>query len=53
MASQNYRVNNRIRVREVRLIDENGEQAGVVDTQDAKRRAQEYVSTARRKRTKG
>ena len=41
MASQNYRVNNRIRVREVRLIDENGEQAGVVDTQDAKRRAQD------------
>ena len=41
MASQNYRVNNRIRVREVRLIDENGEQAGVVDTQVAKRRAQD------------
>jgi len=41
VASQNYRVNNRIRVREVRLIDENGEQAGVVDTQDAKRRAQD------------
>ncbi len=41
MASQNYRVNHRIRVREVRLIDENGEQHGVVDTQFAKRRAQE------------
>ena len=41
MASQNYRVNNRIRVREVRLIDENDEQHGVVDTQVAKRRAQD------------
>ena len=36
-----YRKNNRIRVPEVRLIDEEGEQAGVVNTQDAKRRAQE------------
>lgn len=41
MASQNYRINNRIRVREVRLIDENGEQHPLVDTQDAKRRAQD------------
>lgn len=41
MATQDYRVNNRIRVPEVRLIDENGEQAGVVQTQDAKRRAQD------------
>ncbi|MDA1266335.1 MAG: translation initiation factor IF-3 [Planctomycetota bacterium] len=41
MATQNYRVNNRIRVREVRLIDENGEQHGVVDAAIAKRRAQD------------
>lgn len=42
MASQpNYRVNNRIRVREVRLIDHEGEQVGVVDTNDAKERAKE------------
>ena len=41
MATQNYRVNNRIRVREVRLIDENGEQQGVVQTIDAKKRAQD------------
>ena len=41
MATQNYRVNNRIRVREVRLIDELGEQHGVVDAQMAKRRAQD------------
>jgi translation initiation factor IF-3 len=41
VATQNFRVNNRIRVREVRLIDENGEQHGVVDTIDAKKRAQE------------
>ncbi len=36
-----YRKNTRIRVPEVRLVDENGEQAGVVDTQDARRRAKE------------
>mgnify|MGYP001824708329 CR=1 FL=1 len=41
MATQDYRTNNRIRVPEVRLIDEEGEQAGVVPTQDAKRRAQD------------
>ena len=36
-----YRKNQRIRVPEVRLVDENGEQAGVVDTNDARRRAKE------------
>ena len=41
MATQQYRANHRIRVREVRLIDENGEQVGVVQTADAKRRAQD------------
>jgi translation initiation factor IF-3 len=41
VASQNYRINNRIRVREVRLIDENGEQHPLVDAQEAKRRAQD------------
>ena len=41
MAVQDYRVNHRIRVPEVRLIDENGEQVGIVATQDAKRRAQD------------
>jgi translation initiation factor IF-3 len=35
-----YRVNHRIRVPEIRLIDEDGEQAGVVNTNDAKQRAQ-------------
>jgi translation initiation factor IF-3 len=34
------RVNYRIRVREVRLIDQNGEQVGVVPIQDALRRAE-------------
>lgn len=41
MAIHDYRVNHRIRVPEIRLIDEDGEQAGVVKTQDAKQRAQE------------
>ena len=41
MAIHDYRVNHRIRVPEIRLIDEDGEQAGVVDTQKAKQRAQE------------
>ena len=39
MAVQNYRRNRRIRVNEVRLIDENGEQVGVVPTKDALDRA--------------
>ena len=41
MAAQDYRRNRQIRVREVRLIDENGEQLGVVSTDDARRRAQD------------
>jgi len=36
------RVNQRIRVREVRLIGPNGEQMGTVPTQDAIQRAQEF-----------
>lgn len=39
MAVQNFRRNRRIRVPEVRLIDENGDQAGVVQTKDALQRA--------------
>ena len=35
MSVQNYRRNRRIRVNDVRLIDENGEQVGVVSTKDA------------------
>ena len=34
-----YRVNDRIRAPRIRLIDEDGEQAGVVNTNDAKQRA--------------
>ena len=41
MAAQDYRRNRQIRAREVRLIDENGEQLGVVPIDDAKRRAQD------------
>jgi translation initiation factor IF-3 len=41
LAVQSFRRNRRIRVPEVRLIDENGEQAGVVSTKDALQRAQE------------
>lgn len=40
MAAQSFRRNRRIRVPEVRLIDENGDQAGVVATKDALQRAQ-------------
>ena len=40
MAVQSFRRNRRIRVPEVRLIDENGDQAGVVATKDALQRAQ-------------
>ncbi len=39
--NQNFRVNRQIRAREVRLIDAEGEQVGVVSTDDAMRRAQE------------
>ena len=41
MATQDYRLNHRIRVPEVRLIDEKGVQHGVVATNDAKRLAQD------------
>lgn len=41
MGAQDYRRNRQIRVPEVRLIDENGEQVGVVNTRDAMRRAEE------------
>ena len=41
MAAQDFRINHRIRVPEIRLIDENGEQVGIVDTRDARRRAEE------------
>lgn len=34
-------MNEKIRARQVRLVDENGEQVGVVDTSDALRRAEE------------
>ena len=36
-----YRVNHRIRVPDVRLIDENGEQVGILPTKDALQRADE------------
>ena len=41
MAATDYRVNRQIRIPEVRLIDEKGEQIGVVPTPDAMRRADE------------
>ncbi|MFO7582156.1 translation initiation factor IF-3 [Guyparkeria sp.] len=39
--SDDPRINDQINVREVRLVDENGEQVGVVPTDDAMSRAQE------------
>ncbi len=39
MAQRNFRVNRQIRMPEVRLIDENGEQVGVVPIEQARRRA--------------
>jgi len=39
VATTNYRVNHQIRVPEVRLIDSEGEQLGVVPIEDAQRRA--------------
>lgn len=39
MSERSFRVNRQIRVPQVRLIDEKGEQAGVVNTDDARRRA--------------
>lgn len=41
MVAQDYRVNHRIRVPEVRLIDEDGTQIGILPTRDALLRAQE------------
>ncbi len=41
MASQDLRVNERIRVREVRLIDDEGTQLGIVPTPEAKNMAKE------------
>ena len=39
MAVQDFRVNHRIRVPEVRLIDAEGEQVGIVNTKEARRMA--------------
>ncbi|HED65734.1 MAG TPA: translation initiation factor IF-3 [Planctomycetes bacterium] len=39
--SSKYRINRQIRVPEVRLIDEENEQVGVISTDDARRRADE------------
>jgi len=39
--NKQLRVNERIRVRDIRLIDENGHQAGIVPTRDALQRAKE------------
>lgn len=41
MSTNDYRVNNRIRVPEVRLIDDEGEQVGIIATADALARAEE------------
>ena len=41
MAQQNYRVNRQIRIPEVRLIDETGEQVGIVARESAMARAEE------------
>lgn len=41
MTQQNYRVNRQIRIPEVRLIDEKGEQVGVVTRDDALSRAEQ------------
>jgi translation initiation factor IF-3 len=41
VSSRNFRVNRQIRVPQVRLIDHNGEQVGIVNTDDARRRADE------------
>lgn len=39
MATKDLRINDRIRVREVRLVDDEGNQAGIVPTLDARRMA--------------
>ena len=41
LESRESRINEQIRVSQVRLIDENGEQLGIVSTYDARRQAQE------------
>ena len=41
MSAIDYRINRQIRIAEVRLIDQNGEQVGIVPTTDAMRRAEE------------
>ncbi|MFA6141974.1 MAG: translation initiation factor IF-3 [Candidatus Omnitrophota bacterium] len=41
MAKKELRINNRIRVREVRAVGENGEQLGVLATEEALKRAEE------------
>jgi translation initiation factor IF-3 len=41
VAATEYRVNRQIRIPEIRLIDEKGEQVGVVPTADAMKRADE------------
>ena len=41
MASQDLRINEQIRVREVRLIDGNGKQLGIIATKEALERARE------------
>jgi translation initiation factor IF-3 len=40
VANPQYRVNRQIRIPEIRLIDENGEQVGLVSTDEARRMAQ-------------
>jgi len=41
VTSRTFRVNRQIRIPQVRLIDEKGEQVGIVATDDARRRAEE------------
>jgi len=41
VSSRNFRVNRQIRIPQVRLIDEKGEQVGIISTDDARRRAEE------------
>ena len=40
MAQRNFRLNRQIRIPQVRLIDEKGEQVGIVPIEDARRRAE-------------
>jgi len=41
VAQRNFRLNRQIRIPQVRLIDEEGEQVGIVPIEDARRRAQD------------